>query len=242
MRKSYFSAAALAAAAVTVALVFTPGCEPAEGNRIVVTPAYAELRTSNPEVRLTASGWNEYEWELSNYTIGRLSATTGESVIYSTNGEITDATQVVTVKGRNSGATTTTGGGGSGTNANNSASGSIKNGTARIIHIAKKDEVPGTGGGGGPAEPEFAITPSRAITPSVRSAILTATPGWNNYVWWLSNDENGYCLKASSLPADNVYFVEYFSTNAGPQIVSVQATRGSGASMISRNATINVGR
>ena len=230
MRKSYFSAAALAAAAVTVALVFTPGCEPAEGNRIVVTPAYAELRTSNPEVRLTASGWSEYEWSLSNESIGRLSSLTGESVVYSINGEITaDVTQTVTVKGRNSG------GGGSGTNSAAAASsGSIGAGRARIAHIAKVETEP--------KDAEFKIEASRKITASVHSAVLTATPGWSNYVWWMSNDENGYCLKAGGLPADNIYFVEYFSTNSGPQTVSVQATKGTGANMISRNAKIDVSR
>lgn len=73
-----FSAAAAAAAAMFAAA----GCESAETHGVTIKVSKREVTAVGETVTLSASGWSEYDWSLSNTTIGRLSGTKGSSVVY----------------------------------------------------------------------------------------------------------------------------------------------------------------
>lgn len=76
-----FIALALAISIPLASLLFTAGCESATDHSVDVTPAYSEVRVGQ-SVRLTATGWSDYTWSLSNTEIGYLTSTHGESVTY----------------------------------------------------------------------------------------------------------------------------------------------------------------
>lgn len=71
-------AAACACAAV---LAFSSGCESAESNDVVIHPGHAEVAKGG-QVGLTATGWDNFRWSLSDTGLGTLSATVGRSVVY----------------------------------------------------------------------------------------------------------------------------------------------------------------
>ena len=146
----------LFAAAVVLGLssfLFFTGCDSATDHSIEVTPAWSEVRHVGQQVTLSANGWGDYNWSLSNPDIGYLSSSHGERVVYtstrmpaasastgtSTNNSNSSSTstamQVVTVKGRNmAGAASTPSSSGSGTNAPAASSATVYSGTARIQH------------------------------------------------------------------------------------------------------------
>ena len=146
-----------AAAAVVMGLsafFFFTGCDSATDYSIEVTPAWSEVRSVGQQVSLSATGWGDYNWSLSNPDYGYLSSTHGERVVYtvtripvattttSTNnqntGSVTPVMQVVTVKGRNMSGSSSSSGVSIGTNApaaNNNAT--VYSGTARIQHSGK---------------------------------------------------------------------------------------------------------
>ncbi len=91
-RFSLLSAALCACTAV--ALAFSAGCESAEANDVRISPGHAEV-SKGGMVGLTASGWDNFRWTLSDDSIGTLSATVGRSVVYTATGS-GEGTQRVT--------------------------------------------------------------------------------------------------------------------------------------------------
>lgn len=104
MKKKLRLSAALAALAAAV-LAFAPGCESAEANDVTVSPGHATV-SKGGSVRLSASGWDNFRWTLSNGDIGVLSATVGREVVYTSIAE-GEATQRITATAIGSGATAT---------------------------------------------------------------------------------------------------------------------------------------
>lgn len=84
---------ALGALAAAV-LALAPGCESAEANDVTVSPGHATV-SKGGSVVLSASGWDNFRWTLSNGDIGVLSATVGRQVVY-TSIAAGEATQRVT--------------------------------------------------------------------------------------------------------------------------------------------------
>ena len=80
MKRFLLSALALCAMAGSVSL-FSAGCESAEANDIVISPTHAKVSVGQ-SVSLSASGWDNFRWSLSNGDIGVLSRTVGKSVVY----------------------------------------------------------------------------------------------------------------------------------------------------------------
>lgn len=82
-------------------LIAVCGCETKSASQaeIIVTPASADLAKGN-SITLTASGWDDYRWSLSDETIGTLTPRTGDTVKYtniSSNGS--NRVQIITAKG-----------------------------------------------------------------------------------------------------------------------------------------------
>lgn len=81
------------------------GCESADGYSISVSAS--KYTVSNGEtVSLTASGWDDFTWGLSDQSLGSLSSLNGESVVY-TSRTSNSGTQVITVTARGSGVVST---------------------------------------------------------------------------------------------------------------------------------------
>ena len=109
-------------------LLIATGCETSSPDeaQITIEPAYTTIRTGQ-SITLKASGWHRYKWSLKNNDIGRLSATTGETVVYTA---LESGTQTVFAHATTETVTTT----GSGTNATTTSSSRIAGGTATIKH------------------------------------------------------------------------------------------------------------
>lgn len=121
-----------------VALVFlTAACESESLTQtdIQVSPGYAEVSRARPSVVLSVTGWTNYRWSLASPEIGHLSASVGDSVVYTATrfgSDASNATQVVTVTADAVPTTTTTTTGTNTTSTTSSAT--YLSGTARIAH------------------------------------------------------------------------------------------------------------
>ena len=104
---------ALGALAAAV-LAFAPGCESSEANDVTIAPGHATV-SKGGSVVLSASGWGNFRWSLSNNDIGVLSATVGKRVVYTSIAE-GENVQRVTATAIGSGSVS-----GSGTNSVSSA-------------------------------------------------------------------------------------------------------------------------
>ena len=93
MSKAHAFLSASAALCAAAALL-SAGCESAESNDVTISPAHATV-SANGSVVLTASGWDNFRWSLSDGSQGVLAATVGKSVVYTalSSGE---GTQIVT--------------------------------------------------------------------------------------------------------------------------------------------------
>ena len=120
MKRLPASAAALFLCAA--ALLLCAGCESAESNDVTVSPVHATIHVHG-SVALSASGWGDFRWSLSDTAIGSLSATVGKSVVYTAHSA---GTQRVTATAIGFG------GGNSSTNSNLSASAAGYSATAAI--------------------------------------------------------------------------------------------------------------
>jgi len=96
---------ALGALAAAV-LAFAPGCESSEANDVTIAPGHATV-SKGGSVVLSASGWGNFRWSLSNNDIGVLSATVGKRVVYTSIAE-GENVQRVTATAIGSGATAST--------------------------------------------------------------------------------------------------------------------------------------
>lgn len=115
MKRPAFLAAALCAG-VAAALALSAGCESAESNDVVIRPGHAEVAKGG-SVGLSAAGWDNFRWSLSDPNLGTLSATVGRSVVYTATAA-GEATQRVTATAIGSGAS-----GSSSTNGTSSVAG-----------------------------------------------------------------------------------------------------------------------
>lgn len=140
MKKRNLIAGAVLAGIPLLSLVFfVVGCESESVTQtdIQVSPAYAEVSKARPSVRLSASGWSNYRWSLEGGNAnGYLSASVGDSVVYTATRFTTNVTesieQVVTVTADVVATTSTTT---SGTNSTTTTSTpAYYTGTARIVH------------------------------------------------------------------------------------------------------------
>ena len=104
MMKRFRLLSALGALAAAV-LAFAPGCESSEANDVTVSPGHATV-SKGGSVVLSARGWDNFRWTLSNGDIGILSATVGRQVVY-TSIAAGEATQRVTATAIGSGANQT---------------------------------------------------------------------------------------------------------------------------------------
>jgi hypothetical protein len=95
-KRNYALVAWLCSILVLAAILVVAGCEASSPGEmaLTVTPDYVTLSVGQ-SVTLTAAGWNAYRWYLSNSSIGILSSTVGEQVVYQAIGG--GATQTITV-------------------------------------------------------------------------------------------------------------------------------------------------
>jgi len=77
MKRLPIASAALCAAA----FLLSAGCESAESNDVTITPGHATV-SLHGSVALSANGWDNFRWSLSDGSLGVLSATVGRSVVY----------------------------------------------------------------------------------------------------------------------------------------------------------------
>ena len=126
--------------------LFFSGYESADSYTINVSPAYSDVSSVNQSVRLTATGWSDYTWALSNTDIGYLTSTHGESVTYvakeipistsTTSTTVSNSTptytlQTITVTAKGAVSTTTTS---DGTNTTSTTS-EVYTGKAIVRHV-----------------------------------------------------------------------------------------------------------
>lgn len=88
------------AAALVAALFTMTGCEdePLAGHGMTIDPSYAKIGSSGSITLTARGGWN-YHWSLGDGSIGSLSRTTGDSVVYTAHG---DGKQTVSVAANSS--------------------------------------------------------------------------------------------------------------------------------------------
>ena len=88
------------AAAVVAALFSMTGCEneSVSEHAMSVDPSYSKMGSSGSLTLTAHGGWN-YHWSISEGSIGSLSKTTGNSVVYTAHGE---GTQKITVSSNTS--------------------------------------------------------------------------------------------------------------------------------------------
>ena len=187
--------AAVAAASATLALataVFC-GCESADSYEISVKPGNATVTSAAPSVALTASGWRDFQWALSDTSLGYLSSSKGDSVVYTArSGTFVGGRQTITVTAVGSG----TSGSSSGSSTNATASAGGYTAQAVVTHkdeTVVETETTETESAAGPAaesetkqtspaeEKETpAATPALALTLAASPSQITST---NGYVW-----------------------------------------------------------
>lgn len=82
-KRNYTLVAWLCSILVLAAILVVAGCEASSPSEVTLTvsPDYVTLAVGQ-SVTLTATGWNAYRWYLSNSSIGLLSSTVGEQVVY----------------------------------------------------------------------------------------------------------------------------------------------------------------
>ena len=69
-------------AALFCGFLLSGGCESSEGNTVEISASTRDLSAKGQTSVLTARGWNNYKWTLSDKQIGRLDRDTGGSVVY----------------------------------------------------------------------------------------------------------------------------------------------------------------
>ena len=163
-------------------LIFV-GCESADLYTVDVTPAYTDVTAVNQTVTLSASGWSDYTWSLSDSTIGTLSSSSGESVVYTAKtippANSSHLMQVVMVTAKSSSATSSTG--------TNSTTQTSYTGSAKIRHVSQGGSASGT------TEQTITVTPATATHTAVGTFTvleITAVSGYT-YTWSLSNTSIG---------------------------------------------------
>ncbi len=128
------TAVSAASAALAIATSVFCGCESADTYEISVKPRDATVTSAAPSVALTASGWRDFQWALSDTSLGYLSASKGDSVVYTArSGTFSGGRQTITVTAVGSGGT-------SGTSSSSSTNAPAGGYTAQVI-VTHKDET-----------------------------------------------------------------------------------------------------
>lgn len=99
-----FAAAALFSCCVSA---FLAGCESAESHSVEISPGYSQLKAGQ-SVSLTASGWDDFSWDLDTSGIGHLSKTTGRTVVFTAESGVSNGTVTVTATAIGSGSNSST--------------------------------------------------------------------------------------------------------------------------------------
>lgn len=234
----FAGAAAAAAAVAAMSAAFCSGCESADSYAISVKPGDATVTSAAPSVALTASGWSDYQWSLSDTSLGYLSSSKGQSVVYTArSGTFAGGRQTVTVVAVGSG---TSG------SATNSAAGGY---TAQAIVTHRDETVVETGTAeettpssttpaAGPSTPSGETpTPTPAESPSLSLKIsptskTVTSPGED---FWISvtdpSAEVSYAWKASagslsqSSGPNTFYTTPADAVRGGTATVTCTATR-----------------
>lgn len=89
------------AMSVMLMVVMLSGCESADGYSIEVNASSYSVGNGGT-VYLSASGWDDYTWSLSDNSLGYLNKLNGSSVIYTS--RAASGTQKITIVARGSGA------------------------------------------------------------------------------------------------------------------------------------------
>lgn len=89
------------AMSVMLMVVMLSGCESADGYSIEVNASSYSVGNGGT-VYLSASGWDDYTWSLSDNSLGYLNKLNGNSVIYTS--RASSGTQKITIVARGSGA------------------------------------------------------------------------------------------------------------------------------------------
>ena len=214
-------------------LLIFAGCESADLYTVDVTPAYSDVTAVNQTVSLSASGWSDYTWSLSDNTIGSLSATSGESVIYTAKtippAKSSHLMQVVMVTAKSSAATSSTG--------TNSTTQTSYTGSAKIRHVSQGGSASGT------TEQTITVTPATATHTAVGTFTvleITAVSGYT-YTWSISNTSIG---SLSPTTGNKVTYSTTTMPSSGSQIQTItvigtsttSSTKYKGTSVITQKA------
>lgn len=220
MKFPTLSAAALAALVVGACLC---GCESSEGNSVELSASVRDLSVKGQTSVLTAKGWNNYKWTLSDNSIGRLDRDVGSRVVYTALSMPAEGAayqnQVVTCQ-------TTDSGDGAGAFATITLRHVSKGGTAS----ASASTNNASKGGGGATTAKLAITPkSRTLSPgeTLKLSVDDPLPGhtyrWNVVESGTSDGSGEVILDSGSVSPENGSSTTYRAP-----------------SNISRNATVSV--
>ncbi|MBR3085491.1 MAG: hypothetical protein IKH04_03715 [Kiritimatiellae bacterium] len=220
--KTFEKSLAAIAAALLAALA---GCESESSSSasVSVSPGFSRV-PAGQSVTLSASGGDGYGWSLSNPSYGRLSASTGSSVVYTSakNG----VTQVVTLKAT------------LGSSAFQCQA-TIAQGDAAyastVSPSGNSSTSQGETQGQTPDEQEatLAITPSSTTVGSGARQRFTASGGAGSYSWSLSNPSYG---RLSATTGSSVVYTPSSAYPSATQTITVRAT----VNGLSRSATATV--
>ena len=156
--------------------LFTAGCESSEGNSVEIKASRRDLSEKGQTSVLTASGWNDYKWTLSDKTIGRLDKDTGSTVVYTAlsmpAANSAYKNQVVTCQ-------TTDPGNGGGAFATITLRHVSQGGSATAASASNT-----ASSGGSPATPDLVIEPtSKTIRSGGSFGLTVVSPPGHQYTW-----------------------------------------------------------
>lgn len=204
-----------AAAMLITAAMLQTGCETesASSADVWIDPNYTEIYRLD-SVTLTAGGWDDFTWSLSNTAIGKLNRTTGQSVVYTAidSGSTTTLDQTIRATPNTPVSTNST--------ANLVA-------TATVRHVARPtaEEVDlGT----------VAVTPPSAVAQAGGDPVQLKATGGESYQWTLSNGTIG---RLSNGTGTTVNYYANAEAVVGTQTVYLTALVG-GANVGTATATI----
>ena len=189
---------------VVSAFLFFQGCESAETHAIDVTPAQSDLTAANQSVTLSAAGWSNYAWTLSDPSIGILSSPKGSSVRYTAKSMPAANTkhlmQTVTVTALEA------------VNSPGATAGTSYTGKAKVRHVSPGGSGTSNTGGGGTGTP----TQSLIINPSDTQVISSINDSQSFsvenplkdyvYTWTLSNSSLGRLVYAKDPPRSTAVY------------------------------------
>ncbi len=207
----------IAAVGLVAAALLQSGCETESASTadVWIDPNYTEVYRLD-SVTLSAAGWDDFQWSLSDTSIGKLNRTTGLTVVYtaidSGSGQTTDVDQTITATANVPVSTN-----------------SVKNlaATAVVRHVARPTA-------GGTNLGTVSVSPPNAVAQAGGAAVRLTGTGGQTYQWTLSDTTIG------NLSGGNGATVSYTANSSavvGSQTVYMTALID-GANVGSATATI----